>query len=99
MGSQTQTVVCSLSHSIGRAEVAVKAAKRIIHNNISPDGGLDDDKTAWEILQYWNALLRNINLSLAQVVLHRQFRDSIPAHPAYYCPHKEWVLTAEERNA
>ena len=26
-----------------------------------------------------------------------ELRDSIPAHPAYYRWHKEWVLTAEER--
>ena len=49
------------------------------------------------ILQYWNTPLPNINLSPAQVLLHCQLRDSIPAHPAHYRSHKEWVLTAEER--
>ena len=71
--------------SNGRAEVAVKAAKRIIHNNCSPDGGLNTDKAA------------RAGLSPAQILLHRQLRDSIPAHPAHYQSHKEWVLTAEER--
>ena len=37
--------------SNGRAEVAVKAAKWIIQNNISPDGSLNNDKAAWGILQ------------------------------------------------
>ena len=83
--------------SNGRAEVAVKTAKRIIHNNTSPDGSLDNDKAARGILQYRNTPLPDINLSPAQVLLHRQLRDSIPAHPAHYRPHKEWVLTAEER--
>ena len=83
--------------SNGRAEVAVKTAKRIIHNNTSPDGSLDNNKAAWGILQYRNTPLPDINLSPAQVLLHHQLRDSIPAHPAHYCPHKEWVLTAEER--
>ena len=83
--------------SNGRVEVAVKAVKRIIHNNISPDSSLDYDKAARGILQYRNTPLLNINLSPAQVLLHRQLRDSIPAHPAHYRPHKEWVLTAEER--
>ena len=78
-------------------EVAVKTAKRIIHNNTSPDGSLDNDKAARGILQYRNTPLPDINLSPAQVLLHRQLRDSIPAHPAHYHPHKEWVLTAEER--
>ena len=83
--------------SNGRAEVAVKTAKRIIHNSTSPDGSLDNDKAARGILQYRNTPLPDINLSPAQVLLHRQLRDSIPAHPANYHPHKEWVLTAEER--
>ena len=38
--------------SNGRAEVTVKSAKQIIHNNNSPDGSLDNDKAAWRILQY-----------------------------------------------
>ena len=49
------------------------------------------------ILQYRNTPLPDIALSPAQILLHRQLRDSIPAHPAHYKPHKEWVLTAEER--
>ena len=88
----------ALLQSNGRVEAAVRAAERIIHNNISPDGSLDNDKAAWEILQYQNTPLIDINLSLAQVLLHRQLQESIPAHHAHYCPHKEWVLTAEERN-
>ena len=87
----------AFSQSNGRAEVAVKAAKRIIHNNISPDGSLDNDKAARGILQYRNTPLPDINLSPAKVLLHRQLRNGILAHPAHYCPHKEWVLTAEER--
>ena len=49
------------------------------------------------LLQYRNTPLPDIALSPAQILLHRQLRDSIPAHPAHYKPHKEWVLTAEER--
>ena len=49
------------------------------------------------ILQYRNTPLPAIELSPAQILLHRQLRDSVPAHPAHYQPHKEWVLTAEER--
>ena len=33
--------------SNSRAEIAVKAAKQIIHNNISPDNSFDNDKAAW----------------------------------------------------
>ena len=45
-----------------RAEVAVKAAKGIIHDNISPDGSLYKDKVAWGIHQNRNTPLPNINL-------------------------------------
>ena len=84
-------------HSNGQAEVAVKAAKHIIHNNCLPDGGLNTAKAARAILQYCNTPLPNIALSPAQILLHRQLRDSTPAHLARYQLHKEWVLTAEER--
>ena len=77
--------------------MAVKAAKRIIHNNCSADGGLHNDKAARAILQYRNTHLPDIALSPAQILLHHQLRDSIPAHPAHYQPHKEWVLAAEGR--
>ena len=87
----------SYPQSNGRAEVAVKAAKRIIHNNRSSDGGLNTDTAARAILQYRNTPLPDIELSPAQILLHRQLRDSNPAHPDHYQPHKEWVLTAEER--
>ena len=49
--------------SNGRAEVAVKTTKRIIHNNTSPDSSLDNDKAARGILQYRNTPLPDINLS------------------------------------
>ena len=87
----------SYPQSNGRAEVPVKAAKRIIHNNRSSDGGLNTDMAARAILQYRNTPLPDNELSPAQILLHRQLRDSVPAHPAHYKPHKEWVLTDEER--
>ena len=96
-GVKHRLLSVAFPQSNGRAEVAVKAAKQIIHNNISPHGSLDNDEAAQGILQYRNTPLPNINLSPAQVLLHCQLRDSIPAHPAHYHPHKEWVLTAEER--
>ena len=83
--------------SNGRAESAVKSAKRIIHNNISPDGSLNNNKAARAILQHRNTPLPGLNLSPAQILLHRQLRDSVPAHPSHYQVHKEWVISAEDR--
>ena len=66
--------------SNGRAELAVKAGKRIIHNNISSDGSLNNDGASRAILQYRNTPLPEIKLSPAQILSHRNLRDSLPTH-------------------
>ena len=96
-GVKCRLLSVAFPQSNGRAEVAVKAAKQIIHDIISPDGSLDNNKAARGILQYRNTPFPDINLSPVQVLLHCQLRDGIPAHPEHYHPHKEWFLTAEER--
>ena len=83
--------------SNGRAELAVKAAKRIVYDNVSPNGSLDTDRAARAILQYRNTPIQGIGLSPAQLLLHRQLRDSVPAHPSLYKPHREWVKAGFER--
>ena len=88
----------SYPQSNGRAEIAVRAGKRIIYDNVSSDGSLNNDKAARAILQYRSTPLPDINLSPAQILLHRNIRDGLPAHPDHYIPHKEWVITAEERD-
>ena len=45
------------SQSNGRAELGVKAAKRIIYDNTPPNGSLDNDKAAKAIMQYRNTTL------------------------------------------
>ena len=83
--------------SNGRAEVAVKSAKRIIHDNSNSDGSLNNDATVQAILQYRNTPLQDCGLSPAQIVFHRQLKDSIPCHPSKYQLHPEWILAAKER--
>ena len=83
--------------SNGRAELGVKAAKRIVLENASPSGSLDNDKAARAILQYRNTPLPHLNLSPAQLLLHRHLRDYVPAQPQHYRLHKEWVIAADER--
>ena len=70
--------------SNGRAELGVKTAKRIIHNHISANGSIDNEKVARAILQHRNTPLPGIGLSPAQMLLHRKLRDSIPTHPKHY---------------
>ena len=83
--------------SNGRAELGVKAAKRIIYNNTPPNGSLDNDKTAKAILQHRNTPLPDLNLSPAQILFHRNIRDYIPTHQSHYELHKEWVISARQR--
>ena len=87
----------SYPQSNGRAELGVKAAKRIIHNNVSADGSLNNDGAARAILQYRNTPLPDLQLSPAQILFHRQLRDSLPAHPSHYRLHQEWIVDAERR--
>ena len=78
--------------SNGRAEAAVKSAKKIIRDNANSNGSLQNDKAAKAILQYRNTPLADIGLSPAQILLHRQLRDAIPANPNHYKPHREWAI-------
>ena len=83
--------------SNGRAELGVKTAKRIITDNTNPDGSLNNNKILRAVLQYRNTPLPELGLSPAQLLLHRILRDSIPSHPSLYRPHRDWLISAEER--
>ena len=89
----------SYAQSNGRAELAVKAAKRIVYDNVATDGSLNTDKVARAILQYRNTPIQGIGLSPAQLLLHRHLRDCLPSHPSLYRPHKEWVTAGYQREA
>jgi transposase InsO family protein len=83
--------------SNGRAELAVKSAKRIIRENTLPNGSLDSDKAVRALLQHRNTPLADLGLSPAQLLLHRKIRDHIPVDPSHYQLHSDWILSAEER--
>ena len=87
------------AQSNGRAELGVKAAKRIVYENTAPDGSLDTDRATRAILQYRNTPIQGVGMSPAQLLLHRQLRDCVPAHPSLYKPHKDWVIAAYQREA
>ena len=77
--------------------MGVKTAKRILRDNISTDGSLDNNKIVTAMLQYRNTPLPDIELSPAQILFHRQLKDSIPSHSSHYHLHKDWVVAADER--
>ena len=83
--------------SNGRAELSVKSAKRIILNNTNQDGSLNNDRAVKAILQHRNTPIPELGLSPAQLLLHRQLRDSIPSNAKRLQLHKEWIMSAEER--
>ena len=83
--------------SNGRAELAVKSAKRMIRDNMRADGSLDNDRAARAILQHRNTPLKDLGMSPAQLLLHRELRDHVPANPSHYRLHKDWILAAAER--
>jgi len=64
--------------SNGRAEVAVKSAKRLLMTNISVDGSLDTDKMTRALLMLRNTPDPTCKLSPAEVIFGRRLRDSLP---------------------
>ena len=80
--------------SNGRAEAAVKTAKRIITNYVSSSDPLNHKQLAQAILQHRNTPLPDLNLSPAQLLFHRALRDKIPTNPTHYRLHRDWILTS-----
>ena len=62
--------------SNGRAEVAVKTAKRLLSSNIGPTGDLDHDQFLRAMLQLRNTPDPDCNISPAQIVFGRPLPDA-----------------------
>ncbi|KAG0713911.1 hypothetical protein GWK47_015165 [Chionoecetes opilio] len=94
------TVRLSSAHypqSNGRAEAAVKSAKRVLRGNIGASGSLYSDKVALALLQYLNTPLRDIDKSPAQLATGRQLRDGVPAISQNFRVDEHWGCTLRER--
>lgn len=83
--------------SNGRAEAAVKTAKRIISNYVSDTDPYNHEKIAHAIVQHRNTPLPDLKLSPAQLLFHRYIRDKIPTHPKHLRLHRQWILTSIQR--
>ena len=66
----------SFPQSNGRAEVAVKKAKRTLMNNIGPSGSLDNDGLLQALMQLRNTPDPDCNVSPAEVIFGRPIRDA-----------------------
>ena len=75
-----------------------KTANRIVNGNTGTKNFLDNDNVAWAILQYRNTPIQGIGLSLAQLLLHRWLRDSIPSQSRLYKPHYRNAKIVERYN-
>ena len=84
-------------HSNQRAEQGVKSAKRMIRDNIAPDGSLNTDRFLRALLLHRNTPDRDTGLSPAQVIFGRAVRDFFPIKPGNLTLHPEWRITMEQR--
>ena len=64
--------------SNGRAELAVKATKRLLEDNIGSNGELNTDRVVCALLQQRNTPDRDCLLSPAQILFGRRLRDGLP---------------------
>ena len=84
-------------HSNSRAELGVKSGKRILMDNMSPDGKVNTDKFLRAMLQYRNTPQPDTRMSPAQIVYGRYLRDFIPVVNNKYEPKQEWSMVQEYR--
>ena len=85
------------TQSNGRAELAVKTAKRILQNNTSTTGDLNTDNVARALLQYRNTPIQQLNVSPAELLYGRTLRDHLTSMPDALCIRPEWHRLAEDR--
>ena len=64
--------------SNGRAKLAVKSTKRLLEDNVGPNGELNTDKVLCALLQQRNTPDRDCLLSPADILFGRQLRDGLP---------------------
>ena len=64
--------------SNGRAELAVKASKRLLMENVGSNGELNNDKMVQALLTQRNTPDPGCKLSPAQILLGRNLKDSLP---------------------
>ena len=75
----------------------MKSAKRMIRENIGPDGSLKKDRFLRALMLHRNTPDRDTLLSPAQVIFGRNLRDFLPCPQARYQVHPQWILQREDR--
>ena len=80
-----------------RSELAVKASKRLIMDNLGPKGELDTDRLARALLCHRNTPDPLTGLSPSMILFGRVLRDHLPAVHSKYQPRREWRMEADLR--
>ncbi len=76
--------------SNGRAEAAVRTAKRITKGNVGLRGSLNTDAVSKALMQYRNTPIKGAGASPAQLMLGRSIRDSVPQPRSSYKVSSQW---------
>lgn len=71
--------------SNGRAELAVKATKRLLRGNVDSDGSLNTDNLVRALLQLRNTPDRDCKLSPAEILFGHPLNDSLPVLDKTMC--------------
>ena len=85
------------AQSNGRAELAVKVARRIILGNSEANGDVNNELVARALLQHRNTPLQGIGLSPAQILYGRDLKDCLPSQQEALAIRQEWRVAADER--
>ena len=86
-------------HSNQRAEGAVKAARRMIRDNIGPSGTLDTDRFLAALLAQRNMPDPGTGLSSSEVLFGRRISDFMPIDPRKLRVRAEWHTLMQQREA
>ena len=76
-------------HSNKRAELGVRAAKRMLRENLNPSAVLDSDRFLRALLAYRNTPDRDTGRSPAQIIFRHAIKDFFPVRPQNFRPRPE----------
>lgn len=97
-GCKIRTSSARYAQSNGRAEAAVKQAKKIVTGNVDGNGSLNTDRFAQALMAYRNSMLYpETKKTISQSLLGRNLRDVQPALRNFYLLKKEMVLEKNQR--
>ena len=77
-------------HSNQRAEGGVKAAKRMIKENVGPGGSLDTDRFLAALLMHRNTPSTGTRTSPSEVIFGRKIKDLVPIMPGKLKMNPQW---------